>query len=46
MIYALKNMKNKILLKNVKNYIKININDFIYKLKKILINIIIIQIKS
>lgn len=42
MIYALKNMKNKILLKNVKNYIKININDFIYKLKKILINIIII----
>lgn len=40
MIYALKNMKNKILLKNVKNYIEIN--DFIYKLKKILINIIII----
>lgn len=26
MIYALKNMKNKIFPKNVRNYIKININ--------------------
>lgn len=32
-------MKNILILsKNVKNYIKININDFIYKLKKILID--------